>query len=311
MPAIWLLLLASSLGAPSAKASLVYEVGAVGAACPDEQWVRSAVSARLGRDPFDATAPMLVKSRIERIGAGPGLRGLVVVERADGTSGRRTLTSPTGDCLELASSLELAITLAIEPLLLARPAPSPVAVAQPLPPAPAPLPSAPSSSVQPDPHWVISGRAGLLGAAGAQPGLTGGLIVGVLARRAVFSTALEARVHLPTPLDSSGTVQAFTGLASLVPCAHWRALTGCAVFSMGAFQVERQVDVRRVTTFMSLAGVRLGAEIPLVSGLALVPWLEGALLLTRTSVVAGPMTLWVSWPFAISGGASLQFEFSS
>lgn len=304
------ILLAVSVGAaPTARLSYEVRPGVEG--CPDEAWVRGAVAARLGRDPFDASAATAVRARIDR-GEGPALEAQVEVERADGTTGRRRLDSPTGDCLELASAVELAITLAIEPLWLTKkPAPPP----EPPKPAPSPPPvAAPEPPKAPPPTPMeVRGRLGLLGTAGGVPGFTGGLTLGGVVAWPRVSVALEGRVHLPTGVDFGfGRAGTFSALGSVVPCLRAGWFSGCGVVSVGAFQVESSAaEVRRATTVMAQAGARVTADVHLTRRLALVPWLEGAVILTRTSIVSGTSTLWVTWPVAVSGGLFIEVNFSS
>jgi hypothetical protein len=283
-PALLFTLLAA---APTAR--LQYEVRPELSRCPDARWVRSAVASRLGRDPFAEDAKTLVRARIEPT-PGPGLTALIEVERADGTTGRRTLESPLGDCLELASAVELAITLAIEPRW---------------------LPKAPAS---PEPVTLVpSGRLGLLATAGGVPGFTGGLLLGGGVAWARFSLSLEGRALWPTGVVfGSSRAQTFSALASVLPCLRLGPVDACAVVTVGALQVDSpSAEVRRVTTVMAQAGARVSAGLRVSPRLALVPWLEGQLVLTRTSLISAGSTLWVTWPVAVSGGLSLQLEFSS
>ncbi|MCA3014743.1 MAG: hypothetical protein INH41_20360 [Myxococcaceae bacterium] len=301
-------LIAAVLSAgPPATARLSYEVAPGLAACPDERWLRAAVAARLGRDPFTPAAGTLVRARVEAR-TPPALEAQVEVARADGTVGRRTLESPTGDCLELASAVELAITLALEPRRFARPPASapPAPTTSPAPPAARP----PKATLPP---VELLGRVGLLGTAGGVPGFSGGLLLGggVTWRR--FSLSLEGRAHLPSGVDyGSGRVSTFSALASLVPCLRAGGLSGCAVVSVGALQVERPGgEVFRTTTVMAQAGARVSYTFDLGRGLNLGPWLEGAVVLTRTSIVTGASSLWVTWPVALSGGVLLELQVSS
>lgn len=306
------LLAVLALGAaPTARLS--YEVRPGLSGCPDEQWVRSAVAARLGRDPFDDAAPTKVRARIDR-GEGAALEAQVEVERADGTTGRRKLESPAGDCLELSSAVELALTLAIEPLWLTKKPPPPERPPQP-PTKEEPPPSAPAPAPAPPPPTPVEvrGRLGLLGTAGGVPGFTGGLALGGVVAWPRWSLALEGRVHLPTGVSfPGGYASTFSALGSLVPCLRAGWFSGCGVVTVGALQVESTAaEVRRQTTVMAQVGARVSADVRLPRRVALVPWLEGAVILTRTSIVSGTSTLWVTWPVALSGGLFVEVNFSS
>lgn len=290
-PAIVLLV---SLGAaPVAK--LHYEVRPGLAQCPDEQWVRSAVAGRLGRDPFSPDAATVVRARIDSAQEG-GLTALVEVERADGTTGRRSLDSPAGDCLELASAVELAITLAIEPLWLTKkPEPPP----SPPPPQPSPV--------------EARGNVGLLASVGGAPGFTVGIAAGGGVAWPRFSLSLEGRVLLPSGVTFAGERAAtFSALGSLLPCLRAGRFSACGVATVGVFQVESTIaGVPRTTTLMAQAGVRGTVDFQLSRRVFLVPWLEAAVVLTRTSLVSGTSTLWVTSPLSVTGGLSVALHFSS
>src|SRR6185295_14620015 len=76
-------------------------------ACPDEAQVRAAVAARLGYQPFATGAETRIEARVAPVGS--GLRATIEVTRPGAAPGKRELSSRTGDCVELAGALELAI----------------------------------------------------------------------------------------------------------------------------------------------------------------------------------------------------------
>src|SRR5580698_365209 len=95
--------------------------------CPDEDSMRGSVSLRLGYDPFQPEAPMLVTAAITREHG--GLRAQVEIrDRSFRVTGSRVLTSEKNDCSELAATMALAISMAIDPQSALRgrsPAPPP------------------------------------------------------------------------------------------------------------------------------------------------------------------------------------------
>lgn len=293
--------------APSAR--LEYSVAPGIDGCPDERWVHASVGARLGRDPFVDDAPTRVVVNISR-GAPPALIALVEVTRPDGRVGKRTLDSPTGDCLELASAVELAVSLALDPAskrapVVETPPPPPVkeVVVVKEPPRPVVMPPTP-------PSVTPFGRAGLLMTAGGLPGFSGGLVIGggVLLRH--FSIALEGRAHLPTRvLTNDSTTTTFLALASLVPCLELGRVSGCLVGSVGPFQFDD--GSQRQTSVMGQGGARVQVGFEPLQQLRLVPWLEGAVVVTRTTLLRNGVPLWVSWPVAVSGGLFVEWRPSS
>ena len=95
--------------------NLRYTRGAGAERCPEEATLRSAVSARLGRDPWDPAAKRTIVVAVAREGA--SLRARVELRGGDGRiSGLREMTSVGQDCIELAAAVQLAISMAIDPL---------------------------------------------------------------------------------------------------------------------------------------------------------------------------------------------------
>ncbi len=300
------LAMASAAASPVVRLSWEMEPGLE--ACPDERWVRTAVAARLGRDPFSPQAARLVRATIKRA-QGPELEALVETTRDDGSTARRSLRSPSGDCLELASSAELAITLAIEPAWLVRPralppAPSPV----PLPvPTVAPVPAPPSRP------WHLGGRAAPLVTAGAVPGFTGGLAVGVSLDGEAFGLALEARALWPTSIVfGRERADTFSSAANLLPCLHLGRFSGCGLVSVGLLRTRSSLaGVPASLTVMAQGGARAAFRFELGEHLSVSPWFEGAVVLTPTTLTSGTTRLWESWPASVSAGATFELRFSS
>lgn len=299
-------------------ARLDYRVAPGLEGCPDERWVRSAVSARLGRDPFDAAGENAVSVQLARA-SGAALVATVEVVRPGGRVGRRTLDSPTGDCLELASAVELAISLALDPSAR-RPAPPPVDAGVPVEavdagvPAPAPVP--PPLVTEPAVTPVPPARpaavspfavAAALVTAGALPGVSGGLVVGGGFKVASFRLSLEGRLHLPTRvLAGRSTTSTFLALGSVVPCLDVGRFSGCLAASAGPFQFDDGFE--RATTVMAHVGPRVGVRFEPSKLLTLLPWVEAAVVLTRTTLLRSGAALWVSWPLSISAGISLELN---
>jgi len=110
-------------------------------ACPDEAAVRRAVAALLAFDPFREPAELVVHATLNSAEGGLAAR-LEVTTSSNEARGSRQISSRRGDCTELASAMELAISIAINPFLLMpkhpeQPAPPPPAK----PPAPRPSPA--------------------------------------------------------------------------------------------------------------------------------------------------------------------------
>jgi len=105
---------------------LVYVCGAGARGCPPQMQLRMAVAARLGYDPFSATAPRTVIAQIqENLGE---LEGRVELSNDENVSqGARKLSAPLDRCSELVRAMALSISIAIDPenALLTRSEPAP------------------------------------------------------------------------------------------------------------------------------------------------------------------------------------------
>ena len=138
-----------------ASADLRYTRDTAARRCPERAAIMSAVAVRLGYVPWRPDAERIVEVTMRRRGRGLEAR-MLLRDRAGKVKGQRRIRSASRDCKELAAAMELAISIAIDPLSLGRSAPA----SRPTPPAPdsapAPTPtSAPSSrpaAVERAPH---------------------------------------------------------------------------------------------------------------------------------------------------------------
>jgi len=279
-------------------------------ACPDQAQLRDAVSGRLGYVPFDDAATMQVQVEIRRTGR--KLSAEVSVDPGDGSGARtRALSSAARNCDELADGLALAVSIAIDPLSLTRPAeaapaptPEPAPAPQPEPePAPVavvaepvraenePAPKAPKTETG------VAFRAGGDGlvSLGAVPNLTGGLTVhaGVVGTR--WSAALELRADLPRAKQSGEEeVEALRSIVQLVPCFEARWFFGCGVGSAGLLSAKGQGrgPSARDNAFIAGAGARIGGKTALTSHLYLRAYLEGVAALTKTALLRSDQEIW-------------------
>ncbi|MHB8419922.1 MAG: hypothetical protein ACYDCL_17750 [Myxococcales bacterium] len=269
----------------------LHEVRGQGAErCPGEVALRDAVAARLGRDPFSASAPAELTVLFESAGA-----GLVTTVLLSGR--QRRLTSPVADCQELAAATATAVAIAIDSLdrqqtavTVVRSAPAP----PPPPPPPTPL------------HlWVLAGG---LAAAGSAPGPNAGLALGLDVRWPRWSLGLEGRADLPAGLSAGGgTISTSLLFATLVPCYRVWHLGGCALVGAGAEQAQ-SAGLSGATghaTPFAAAGGRLFGEIPLGGRCAV--RLQGDLLapFTKTTYLVNDQPAWVTPSLAFALGGAL------
>jgi hypothetical protein len=300
---------AVAVAAERPNVRLQYQRAANASDCPDAVVVQQAVRARLGFDPFHEPANLFIQASVSR--AGRDLRAKVVLTDPEGASGERQLDSQRSDCTELASAMELAIAIAIDPLSGARPDPAMT------PPAPEPAAAAPATSAPPEgPPAEVEARpapkglgldanVGAQGNWGAAPSLSFGFALGAGLRIGDFALTLEGRADLPASKDAGGgRVKSSLYSAALLPCYHLSYFAACAFFAAGAMvgSGEDLVQPRQVTTFYSALGLRGVFEFPKEGPVALRVNLDAAAPLSRTTYTVGSARVWTSQFIAISLG---------
>jgi hypothetical protein len=306
--ALMMLPLAAPLEAAPKRVRFTYERGQGAEHCPDELSLKNAVSARLGYDPFDGTAPRVVAATIVRRGA--ALLGRVEVHGEDGKpSGSRQISSHENDCTELSSALSLAISIAIDPLSLAPPPPRP-APAPPVPvprraPRPAPpCPPAPAPRVVATADSPVRFRAsaGAHAAFGVAPAPAAfGLDVDVGIRWRALSVDVGGR--------DRGTVATSLLFATLAPCGHVSFFSGCALGAFGVVRGEHIEREQRDTVPFVALGARAAAEIPIYSVVGIRVFADVLAPLTRTAVIVLGDEVWRAPVVQGALGAAVQGDF--
>ena len=273
------LISATALATPISR--LTYAKGSGADACPGPMQLRMAVIARLGYDPFSATANQTVIANIVR--DGETLRAKIDLVNAEGSSqGVRELTSSLDRCSELIRAMALSISIAIDPEAVLSHQEAPSAAAGAIDESPvAPthgteLTGERAPTPQMEPEKAHQGRTlryftglGVHATLGQAPaiGYGGDLFIGGRTRR--FSLALEGRIDAPqmdqlTGPFSGAKIEAMFLLASLVPCLHWGPMAACGVASTG-FIRARSEGVRHPAqdhAQYSTVGARLGLDLP-------------------------------------------------
>jgi len=324
------------MAAPQARLVYTREPGAE--ACPDEPAVRLAVAARLGYDAFvegeTPGSPAGTIDRTVRVTLAPSGRWLrATIELVDENGellGAHQLAPRLRGCDAIASAMELAVAIAIDPLRAtqpppAAPSPSPEPSPSPLPPAavanPGPSPSlSPPRRLPPhvprdstaeqhlfdDTHVHLVGRISVLAAVAAAPAATWGLALGLAAQWRRFSIGGELRADLPASrVSSGGLVSSSLITFQLLPCVRAYGFFFCGLLSAGmviAYGSEFPVD-RRVVLPYAGGGARAGFEIKLGRALAL--GLSADLLapFTRVELQLDDQSLFHAQP--VSGAFSL------
>ncbi|HXU02583.1 MAG TPA: hypothetical protein VN903_16575 [Polyangia bacterium] len=316
-----------SVAAPPRTAKLTYTRGAGASECPDVDVIRAGVAARLGYEPFDDSAALAVTTTVIRTGR--TLEARIEIAGADGKSAaERKLVSRESDCQELASAIELAISIAIDPLAGSRPRPAAPPPPSPPPPPPAPLPpqvivvrepAAPPALPPPAPRVpiVFQVRLGGLGAVGSEPAAAVGGSVQASARRGSFSLGLEGRGDLAstTALQLNGVavgdMETSLLMGALVPCASRWVLEGCALLAVGSIRASSHgLDMPQQVSAPFLAvGARVGVELPL--GGILSAGVHADLLAPLTELVlrVNGQPVWTSPPISGALGLTMGARF--
>jgi hypothetical protein len=268
---------AAASAQPPPRVRLEYARRAGAERCPDEDEVRRAVVARLGYDPFvDAGEERTVRAELAPVGR--ALRARIDLIEGDEVLGSNQLTLKLRGCDELASAMELAIAIAVDPIRAAG-APEPPPAATPTTsgppargaPATAPPPTAPRPEPPPKQPRVF-GHLGVLAAIGSAPSATWALDLGVGVQWRRWSLALELRGDIPASQNvAGGTLSTSLVLAELLPCVHVDMFVGCALVAAGTFiawSSDFAVDRRIVRPFAG-AGARAALEVPLPRRLAI------------------------------------------
>jgi hypothetical protein len=314
---------------PSARLEYAREAGAE--SCPDETALRKAVADRLGYDPFDPSAPELLRARVTASDS----RFSAVLELFAASSAvraRRTLDS-VDNCDELVAALALSMSIAIDPERSqgAASAPEPAAEGpaqsekQPPPAVEKEVeperasPSTENPALRPSPDGAMNRtiriRAGASAhlAFGTEPGPAPGIGLSLGVRRASWSLTLGGRYDTETSqgIEPRGTVHARLRAAALAPCFHARPALLCGVITLGSLRA-RSTGLsagRADSALFAAAGARLGVEWAALPGFALQAYGELLLTLRPLSAEVNEASRW-SVPAAnglLAGGFIVEF----
>jgi hypothetical protein len=317
--------LASAAEAPGPTfVRFAYERGEAVGACPDQAAIQLGVAARLGYDPFRPDATFRLRASIER-GAGALEARIEMIDGQGRLTAERRLQSRQRDCAELASSVELAISIAIDPLGQGRargvaamaPARSPessVAPAESQ--APPPVESAHAASPAQDaataPPLVSRFVLAAVGALRVAPSPNLGVVAGASVGRRWWSLALEARADWPASTSlRAGEVSSAIYVGTLVPCVHHGVVAVCALASAGAQRVAGNglVQARSAIDAYAAVGGRLGADLPLSGHFALTLHGDVSAPLTPMHLQVDGGTVWTSPALAVALGLGLAAIF--
>lgn len=327
------------------RARLEFASSAQTQRCVDETQLRQLVAARLGRDPFDPTASLVVRVRLERARA--AIRATVT--RADGgsASAPRVIASRRIDCGDLGPALGLAVSMMIDPLARtpdAQPVAAPVEAPRPRPqPLPDPpreppaalarntvvtlapprlVPAAPAPSARPLPVALYAMIAPAVSFA-ALPTVALGPELLLALQLGAFGLALSGRFDAAWPSSfDSFVVHSTLASGSLRVCgapstsaARTVVIELCGLASVGAFAANATMLDQSTpsTSLYAAAGAELATSVRFSRWFGLRVGVEGAATLVRARQTITEQgrerELWLAPPFSVtaSAGPTLYF----
>ena len=296
------------------RVHLSYDRGPGAEACEDSETLRRNVALRLGYNAFLAPATETLKVHVVR--EANGLTADIELVDIDGSSlGERRLTSHSEDCLELTAAIELAVSIAIDPLSQGR-APSleepPAATSR----ATETRPLAPPPQTHPDDVFLRKPRfdiaAGAVGVAGSEPSVSAGFTAEISARWLKYSLGIEGRADLPASGQVGGQgVQSALLMGSVVPCYRLGTLGGCLLFSGGlrdSTQPAGTTTVHSAIGPFAGAGLRALFDLPLTDLIALRFHVEGLVTVIKETLFEGASPPWVPPTLSASAGMAVVFH---
>ncbi len=331
--------LAQQADAAPFHVALEYSTGV--AECPNDQQLRQAVQAELGRDPFDDQAGERVTVAIRAQGSRL-LAEIGLPQRQREATRVRELASPRGDCRELVRALTLALCLVIDPLHVETSStPSSASSATELASKPGEQANAPGNSsvrtspstsgrqakpaksaasaatqdagAEPSPQPFGQSRAhayvqlSALASTGLAPGVGFGAALELGARRGPFSVGVAGRYDLARETAfQAGTVSVSSRVLSVVPCWLPAPFAACGLLSGGELLASGggfPVNHRGKAPIFG-AGVRAAYEVPVNRHLALSVFAEAAALLDHAELIANGSVAWQAWPLFADLGVS-------
>jgi len=324
------LLGASALGSPAAaapSARLVYVREPEAASCPDEAAVRAAVAARLGYDPFFASARATLVAEVRRDGRTYKV-SIKLIDEASVLRGARDLTHEGEPCSEVIDLMALTMSIAIDPLSMtgprkAEPDPDPPPTTAPPAPAEPPAPPAPRRgeppptairpAVPPAPSQVhLDVLMGPSLSVGVAPSPSFGARLGLLLHLGALAPFVEVRADLPASRSAGrGSVGTSLVAGAVGACLAWRWLFGCGLGALGALSATSEgiASPRSVSAPHGALGGRLGAELGLAPQLALRGYVEGLAVLTPHTLTLDGAEVTALPGGAFSAGISLAVRF--
>lgn len=237
---------------PVTVARLDYSRGPGAASCPAEDFLRSAVGAHVGRDPFPKEAPRKLTVRVAREGA-----GYAVTLSIDSPAWSHPPLRGA-DCADLLRNAAVAIAVQLDPAPTAPVAAAPTVVVLDAPETPAAPPPAPSTRPRVMLGVLAAADFGTLPATSLRLSLDAGI------RWRFASVVAEGQAWLPVERDG---IRAYAFGGSVLGCGHIPLMaserltvTGCGLINAGALRAEWHAAG---SALLVGGGARLGLDLRL------------------------------------------------
>lgn len=300
------ILLATTPAYAMPTAKLVYVRSPGAETCPDEDALRSEVESRLGYKPFRVVADNTLFAEVRR--GAPGFVADVKLIGADGvTRGVRHLESRSADCGDIARTMALSMSIALDPLSLTRPpgTPPPDEPKEPVlvppieqpetPPAPLPAPPPPPA---PRARWEPSLGLGGGASVGMSPEVAPqlSLFAALRYRFASAEAGFLAQLPSPAPTSQGGKVSTRLLVAPVGVCAHAWLASVCGMTLLGEAHGESVgiTSPRSQSLFFAALGPRAGLSLPLGSGVFVRATADLYFPVTPFSLSINGKTVWAS-----------------
>jgi hypothetical protein len=295
---------------------LVYDRTSNATDCPDRDAVLDSVRARLGFDPFRERGDITIHALVSRVGEELFAQIRLSDQTAQAT-GERRLVSHRADCGELASAMELALSIAIDqtgtlgPLSSSREPATSSRPAVVLTVTPAAFAHEPSTARRSPPGYSDV-QAGIEGNVGDVIAPTVGGFAGLEWRSQHWSVSIEGRADLPRSRSvGGGSINAGTLAATLAPCLRQGPFGACALATLEALRGSGQDldNAHQLTSLFAAVGGRALVEFPDTGSAAVRLHADVVSPLTRTTLKVGPDAVWTSPPVTAAVGLAVVVKF--
>ncbi|MEO7111494.1 MAG: hypothetical protein ABI183_13730 [Polyangiaceae bacterium] len=290
-------------------------------ACPTEDDLKKQISSRLGYDPFKDSASHSLDVHISRTLS--GFEANITSQEGQTRPLVRHVETRGDSCDELAQSIVISVSLAVDPMTLTRPppqtSPTPIKTSPEVHPVPPPVETTkPSPAKEPPPllkstPWHLDVEGGARVGFGIVPSVSLGPFAMIRARRSLLGLFAELGADLPLsddadPRGGAGAVSAALLRAGAGACVLPRSFFACARFDGGALQGSGSgvATLGQATTGYASAALLAGVDVAVAGEFHLGARAEALAPITRTTLRLDDYPVWttpaLAGAFAVTAG---------